>query len=172
MGLALLAPSVVSEICARLFLNGHSNPAVQILTSLALTSVPPPPLTYLVHGWLAGPHAVYVKPRRVPAPHFPSHAAAVTAVGQQHPPWGSASLSLPRRLSVSYKYMSSCLKTHSREPEQMRVILKKSPQPKSWELCFIWWEFLGLQAWETESQVILRALLQGGEQMSQGEQGV
>jgi hypothetical protein len=28
-----------------------------------------------------------------------------------------------------------------------------------WELCFIWWEFLGLQAWETASQVILRELL-------------
>ena len=28
-----------------------------------------------------------------------------------------------------------------------------------WELRFIWWEFLGLQAWETASQVILRELL-------------
>ena len=27
------------------------------------------------------------------------------------------------------------------------------------ELCFIWWEFLGLQAWQTASQVILRELL-------------
>ena len=31
--------------------------------------------------------------------------------------------------------------------------LKKYSQPKSCELCFIWWEFLGLQAWEAASQV-------------------
>ena len=29
--------------------------------------------------------------------------------------------------------------------------LKKYMQPKSWELCFIWWEFLGLQGWKTAS---------------------
>ena len=38
---------------------------------------------------------------------------------------------------------------------------KKYLQPKSWELCFIWWEFLGLQAQETASQITLRELLQG-----------
>ena len=38
---------------------------------------------------------------------------------------------------------------------------KKYPQPKSWELCFIPWEFLGLQAQEAASQVTLRELLWG-----------
>ena len=40
--------------------------------------------------------------------------------------------------------------------------LKKYSQPKSWEFCFIWWEFLGLQAWETASQATLREKLWGG----------
>ena len=35
-------------------------------------------------------------------------------------------------------------------------------QPKSWELYFICWEFLGLQAPEIAPQVTLRELLQGG----------
>ena len=39
---------------------------------------------------------------------------------------------------------------------------KKKSQPKSGELCFLWWEFLGLQAQETASQVTLSELLQGG----------
>ena len=39
---------------------------------------------------------------------------------------------------------------------------KQNMQPKSWELCFIRQEFLGLQAWEAASQVTLRELLQGG----------
>ena len=125
MGLALLSPSVISEIYARLFLNGHANPAVQILKSLVLTSVLLSSLTQLVRGWLAGPHAVSVKPQWAPVPHFPSHAAAVAPVGQWHPPWGSASLSLPGQLSAPYKCLSSCLKTHSREPGQIHVILKK-----------------------------------------------
>ena len=34
--------------------------------------------------------------------------------------------------------------------------LKKYSQLKSWELCFIRWEFLGLQAQETTSQVTLK----------------
>ena len=45
--------------------------------------------------------------------------------------------------------------------------LKKISKPKSWELCFIWWEFLGLQAQEMAYQVTLRELLQGGEERSQ-----
>ena len=40
--------------------------------------------------------------------------------------------------------------------------LKNYSQSKSWELCFIRWEFLGLQAQETASQVTLRELLQEG----------
>ena len=40
--------------------------------------------------------------------------------------------------------------------------LQKYSQPKSWELCFIWREFLELQAWEVASHKILRKLLQGG----------
>ena len=47
------------------------------------------------------------------------------------------------------------------------LTLKKDAQPKSWELCFIQWEFLGLQAQETPSQVTLRELLPGGEGRSQ-----
>ena len=42
--------------------------------------------------------------------------------------------------------------------------LKKYSQPRSWELCFIQWEFLGLQGQEAASQVALRELLQGGEE--------
>ena len=38
--------------------------------------------------------------------------------------------------------------------------LKKFIQPKSWELCFIWQEILGLQMWEAVSQVNLREMLQ------------
>ena len=38
---------------------------------------------------------------------------------------------------------------------------------KCWELYFIYWTFLGLQAWETVSQVTLRKLLPGGEKRSQ-----
>ena len=45
---------------------------------------------------------------------------------------------------------------------------KEKSQPKSWELCFIWWEFLGLQALETVSQVTLRELLLGGKGRNQG----
>ena len=44
---------------------------------------------------------------------------------------------------------------------------KKNVQPKSRELCFIWWKFLGLQAREAASQVTLRELLQGGKVGSQ-----
>ena len=33
---------------------------------------------------------------------------------------------------------------------------KKKAQPKSWELCFTWWTFWGLQAWDTASQIMLR----------------
>ena len=36
-----------------------------------------------------------------------------------------------------------------------------SSSSKSWELCFIWWEVLEFQAWETASQVTLRELLWG-----------
>jgi len=35
------------------------------------------------------------------------------------------------------------------------------------ELCFILWEFLGLQAWDTVSQVTLIKLLPGNEERSQ-----
>ena len=42
------------------------------------------------------------------------------------------------------------------------VMLKKYSYPKSWELCFIWWEFLQYQAQEAVSQVTLRELLWGG----------
>ena len=45
--------------------------------------------------------------------------------------------------------------------------LEKQLQPKSWELCFIQWEFWGLQVKETASQVNLRELLWGGERSSQ-----
>ena len=34
-------------------------------------------------------------------------------------------------------------------------------QPKGWELRFTQWEFLGLQAKETASEITLRELLQG-----------
>ena len=47
--------------------------------------------------------------------------------------------------------------------------LKKYSQPKGWELCFIQWEFLGLQAQETKSQVTLRELLQGGKFCNKGQ---
>ena len=40
--------------------------------------------------------------------------------------------------------------------------LKTQSQPKIWELCFIKWKFLGLQAWERASQVTLRELLWRG----------
>ena len=33
---------------------------------------------------------------------------------------------------------------------QASVNLKKYSQPENWELCFIWWELLGLQEQETE----------------------
>ena len=36
--------------------------------------------------------------------------------------------------------------------------IKNYSQPKSWELCFIRWEFLGLQTWETASPVTQREL--------------
>ena len=39
---------------------------------------------------------------------------------------------------------------------------KRKSQPKSKKLCFIWWEFLGLQTQRTASQVTMRELLQGG----------
>ena len=42
-------------------------------------------------------------------------------------------------------------------------VKKKYAQPKSFELYFIRWTFLGLQVWEAAAQVILRKLLQGGE---------
>ena len=42
-------------------------------------------------------------------------------------------------------------------------LLKKYSQHRSWELCFIRWEFLGLQAREAASRVTLRELLRGGE---------
>ena len=45
--------------------------------------------------------------------------------------------------------------------------LKKYSQPKSWELCFIQWEFLGLQARKGASQVTLKELLWGGDGGSQ-----
>ena len=38
------------------------------------------------------------------------------------------------------------------------IDLKKYSQPKSWELCFILWEVLGLQDLEVASQVTLREL--------------
>ena len=38
---------------------------------------------------------------------------------------------------------------------------KNYSQPKSSELCFIWWEFLGLQALAAASQVTLGELLRG-----------
>ena len=38
----------------------------------------------------------------------------------------------------------------------LRVLSEKDAQPESWELCFIWWTFLGLQAPETASQITLR----------------
>ena len=39
--------------------------------------------------------------------------------------------------------------------------LKRQSQPKSWELCFIWWKIFGLQAWESASQSNLEKLLLG-----------
>ena len=44
----------------------------------------------------------------------------------------------------------------------MNLSTEKKSQPKSWGLYCIWWEFLGLQAWEAAFQVALRELLQGG----------
>ena len=49
---------------------------------------------------------------------------------------------------------------------QSRTRLKRlssSSSSKSWELCFIRWEFLGLQVWETASQVTLGELFQGSD---------
>lgn len=46
------------------------------------------------------------------------------------------------------------------------VNLKKYAQPESWELRFLWQEFLGPQAWSIASQGTLRELFQeaaGGE---------
>ena len=48
------------------------------------------------------------------------------------------------------------------------VDLKKQSQPKSRDLRLIRWEFLGLQAQETASQVTLREVVQGG---GMGERG-
>ena len=44
------------------------------------------------------------------------------------------------------------------------VDLKNIHSLKSESYVFFWWEFLGLQAQETESQVTLRELLEGGEE--------
>lgn len=41
----------------------------------------------------------------------------------------------------------------------LQVSTGKYTQPKSWEICFIQWTFLGHQAWEAASQVTLRKLL-------------
>ena len=49
----------------------------------------------------------------------------------------------------------------------LKLSTKKYSQPKGGELRFIQWEFLGLQAWEAASQVILRELLQRNEGGSQ-----
>ena len=35
-------------------------------------------------------------------------------------------------------------------------------QPKSWELCSVWWEVLGFWPWDVASKVILGELLWGG----------
>ena len=48
-----------------------------------------------------------------------------------------------------------------------RCRLQHRSQPESWELRFIWWECVGLQARETASQVTLRKLLPGGKGRSQ-----
>ena len=45
--------------------------------------------------------------------------------------------------------------------------LEKHPQPRSWGLCFIWWEFWGFQAWETVCEATLRELLWADEGESQ-----
>ena len=49
------------------------------------------------------------------------------------------------------------------EQEGLGMSAKKYTQPKSWEFCFIPWEFLGLQAQGAASQVTLRELLRGDE---------
>ena len=62
-------------------------------------------------------------------------------------------------------------RTHCKSPQGIKRLLlrysqcwlKKYSQPKNWGLCFTWWEFLGLQAWETASQITVIELLPGGE---------
>ena len=62
-------------------------------------------------------------------------------------------------------------RTHCKSPQGIKRLLlrysqcwlTKYSQPKNWGLCFTWWEFLGLQAWETASQITLKELLLGGE---------
>ena len=63
--------------------------------------------------------------------------------------------------------MSSRLRTIWAMQPLENCQLKKYSQPKSWELCFIWWKCLGLQAWETATQVTLRELLRVDEGRSQ-----
>ena len=53
------------------------------------------------------------------------------------------------------------------EENETGCSLKKYSQPQSWALCFIWWGFLGLPAWEAALQVTLRELLQRGKGSSQ-----
>ena len=48
-----------------------------------------------------------------------------------------------------FNWVSLCQRKNKKE---------KTSQPTSWELCFIWWDVLGFQAWETVSQEILREL--------------
>ena len=59
-------------------------------------------------------------------------------------------------------WIRCCCKIHVFYGWWPRCWLKKEPQPKSSALCFIRWEFLGLQARETASQVTLRESLWGG----------
>ena len=56
-------------------------------------------------------------------------------------PWGSLSICSPVLLRVSFLLVK----------EAGTVDWKKYVQPKSWVLCFIQWEFLGLQGWEIAS---------------------
>ena len=38
----------------------------------------------------------------------------------------------------------------------LRQLKKEIAQPKSWELCFIWWTNLRMEAWDSASQITLR----------------
>ena len=81
------------------------------------------------------------------------------------PPQAQHSSPLPPQTICNYKLSTFYRLVKSNTPKTCR--LKKYMQPKCWELCFIWQNFLGLQARETVSQATMRELFRGGEERNQ-----